>query len=118
MQSRKNQIEYCNELKVSTREVYNNVGKIFCPILNVDIVFNAKGFHHLLYKPDGTARDVNEVIYKLKLFPLAIPVIKNAIGISEERNDVEIRESRKKGAKIKKRENLCPDFNCGKKKIN
>ena len=116
MQSRKNQIEYCNELKTKIRETYNNIGKVFCPILNTEVVFNAKGFHHLLYKPDGTARDVDEVIYKLKLFPLAIPVIKNALGISEERSDVEVRVSRKKGSKIKKGKIYALTSTVGKRK--
>jgi hypothetical protein len=97
----KDQIEYCNILKTSTRETYNNIEKVFCPVLKEYVIFNARGFHHLLYKPDGTARDVCEIIYKMTLFPLAVPVIKNSVGISDER-EIEIRENRKKNTKIKK----------------
>ena len=77
---------------------YNEIGSIYCPILNKDIIFNAKGFHHLHYKPDGTPRNTAEKIYKLLLVPLAIPVIKNAVSIYEKRK-IEIPNSRKKGAK-------------------
>jgi len=101
MESNQKQINHCKTLIINTKATYNSIKKIYCPILEEYVVFNAKGFHHLLYKPDGTARDIVEKIYKLTLFPLAIPVIKNSIGITEERN-IEIRENRKKNAKIKK----------------
>jgi len=77
--------------------LYSEVQHVFCAILEKEIVFNAKGFHHLHYKPDGTSRTVEERIYKLKLFPLVIPVIKNATGIYEER-DILIPKNRKKGS--------------------
>ncbi len=74
------------------------MGSVFCPILNKNVIFNARGFHHLQNKPDGTARDVSEKIHKLTLVPLAPSVVRNAIGIHEERNII-MPESRKKGAK-------------------
>lgn len=91
----------CELLSISVGASYKEIGSIGCPILGTEVVFNRKGYHHLHYKPDGTSRNVEERIHKLALFPLAIPVIKNAIGIKEER-DVEIKATRKKGAKIKK----------------
>jgi len=91
----------CELLSTSTKVSYKEVGSIECPILGTNVVFNRKGYHHLHYKPDGTSRNIEERIHKLTLFPLAIPVIKNAVGIDEER-DVEIRASRKKGAEMKK----------------
>ena len=115
MQSNQKQINYCKTLIINTRTTYNSIKKIYCPILEESVVFNAKGFHHLLYKSDGTARDVSEKIYKLTLFPLAIPVIKNSIGIAEERN-VKIRENRKKSAKIKKGKTYTLVTVVGKKK--
>jgi hypothetical protein len=90
--------EYCDLLSTTAKTSYSAIGSVFCPILNKTIVFNAKGFHHLHYKPDGTARNVSEKIHKLTLVPLAVPVIKNALGIHQER-DIEMPESRKKGAK-------------------
>lgn len=101
MQSEDKGRKYCNELKVKTKESYTKVESVYCSILGSDIKFNSIGFRHLQYKPDGTARDTKEVIYKMKLYPLAIPVIKNAIGISEERK-VQIRVSRRKDSPMKK----------------
>lgn len=94
----KNSEEYCELLNTSTKITYNSIGSIFCPILNKEIIFNAKGFHHLHYKPDGTPRNTSEKIHKLLLVPLAVSVIKNAIGVYEERK-IEMFNSRKKGAK-------------------
>ncbi|MFA6601637.1 MAG: hypothetical protein WCT02_02130 [Candidatus Paceibacterota bacterium] len=92
------QAEYCKLLSSTTRAAYNLIDRVFCQILQKNVVFNAKGFHHLHFKPDGTARNVAETIFKLSLVPLAQAVIKNAIGIQEER-EVIVSVSRKKGAK-------------------
>lgn len=97
----KEKIKYCNTLKINTRKIYNTIKNVYCPVLETKIIFNSVGFHHLIYKPDGTSRKISEVIYKLKLFPLAVPVIKNAMGISEERN-VKVRISRKNKSRFKK----------------
>ena len=94
----KKQIEYCALLSTTTRTAYNNIDRIFCEILQKNVVFNAKGYHHLHNKPDGTARNISEIIHKLTLVPLAVSVIKNATAINEER-EVLIPKSRKKNAK-------------------
>lgn len=98
---KRTRIEHCRILAISTKINYDAIDVIYCPILKENVVFNARGFHHLCYESDGTPRDANEKIYKMTLFPLAIPVIKNAIGMAEERS-VEVRVSRKKNTKLKK----------------
>lgn len=52
----------------------------------MNVVFNAKGFHHLQYKSDRTPRKIIEKIYKLRLVPLIPVVIKNSVHIDQERN--------------------------------
>ncbi len=88
------------EYKEEMRTLYKSIEKVYCPILESDISFNSNGFHHLQYKPDGTARDTKEARYKMKLLPLAIPVIKNAVGIADKRN-VKVRIGRGKRSKLK-----------------
>lgn len=90
--------EYCKLLSTTAKITYNEIGSVVCPILGKEVIFNAKGFHHLHYKPDGTPRDIKERIYKLTLMPLAVSVIKNAIGIHEER-EIDLPANRKRGAK-------------------
>ncbi|MDP3763971.1 MAG: hypothetical protein Q8Q92_05070 [bacterium] len=108
-------LEYCRILTLTTKTTYNQIGEVDCPILGEKVAFTAKGFHHLSNKPDGTVRDVEERIHKLVLVPLAVPVIKNCIGITEERY-VEIRASRKKGAKILKGKTYTLVAKVGRKK--
>lgn len=63
------------------RAWYKNIGKIHCPILNEDIVFNSKGFSHLRYDSFGKERKKSEQMYKIGLLPLVIPVIQTATGV-------------------------------------
>ena len=100
MEDIKQQKEHFYTLKTSTRIAYSSINSVHCPILGEDIVFNSNGFRHLTIKPDGTYRTVKEGIYKLTLFPLAIPTIKSATVISDER-DIKISVGRGKRRKYK-----------------
>jgi hypothetical protein len=64
------------------RTWYKSIKKVYCPILKEYIIFNSKGFHHLIY-PNGKRRPQKEQMYKLGLLPLIIPVIKNSTKISK-----------------------------------
>lgn len=108
-------IEYCKILTSNTKVSYEAIGNVYCPILKETVIFNANGFHHLLYEAGGTPRDVSERIYKLVLFPLVIPVIKNALSVAEER-DIEVKASRKKNAPKKKGKHYALVAIVGKKK--
>lgn len=65
------------------RAWYKTIGKVYCPILNENVIFNSKGFYHLRYDGTKRARKVKEQMYKLGLLPLVIPVITNAKSIVE-----------------------------------
>ena len=95
---------------------YRAIGTIYCPLLKEDVFFNSDGLHHLRYHTDGTARTVSESIYKLTLFPLVIPVIKNAPSIAEKRI-VRIKTGRKKSAHQKNGEMYALVAEVGKKPI-
>jgi len=64
------------------RTCYKSIGKVYCPILKEYVVFNSKGFNHLIY-PNGKWRPKKEQKYKLGLLPLVIPVIKSSTKISK-----------------------------------
>ncbi len=93
------QEELLNKLNQRMRSKYNTIKKVYSQALRKYVIFNAKGFHHLHYKPGGTSRTTSEKIHKLQLLPLAIPVIKNAGSIYEERA-ITIRLGRKKKSSI------------------
>lgn len=60
---------------------YSSIGRVWCPILNSFVHFTAEGRLHLIYKRNRKKRNEKEQIYKLSLFPFAIPVIKNSENI-------------------------------------
>ena len=107
--------DYFNNLKGKTKILFNSINEVDCPILRTKVKFNSIGFRHLIYKPDGTSRKVKEAIYKLRLFPLAVMVIKNSKVISEERN-VELRISRKNNSIKKKAKMFALVAKVGRKK--
>ena len=81
------------------RSIYDSIGTVHCEHLDIDVIFNAKGFHHLYYEGDGTPRNRAEVQYRLKLLPWITHVIRQAKEyIYEERK---ARVSSKKKAPIK-----------------
>lgn len=69
------------KLLIERRIWYNSIKQVYCPILKEYIIFNSKGFQHLIY-PNGKWRPKKEQMYKLGLLPLVIPVIKNSTKIS------------------------------------
>lgn len=81
--------QQAEELLENTREIYDKIHTVYCPCLGAAVSFNAQGFHHFKYHGGGEARTIENVIYKLKLFPLVIPVIKNATFISDYKKDIE-----------------------------
>ena len=75
-------IDKYKELLEGRRAWYKTIVKVYCPILKEYIIFNSKGFHHLIF-PNGRWRPKKEQMYKLGLLLLVIPVIKNAKVISK-----------------------------------
>jgi len=64
---------------LSERRVwYKTLKKVKCECLKADIVFNAKGFYHLLYDGFGKPRSNAERIKRLNLLRHVPIIIKNA----------------------------------------
>ncbi len=67
--------EYLHQLIARARSFYNSIGEIFCPVLNEWVVFNSRGFRHIMKDGSGRTRNVLDQIRRLKLLPLSIPTI-------------------------------------------
>jgi hypothetical protein len=65
----------------SYRSKYDSIGRVWCTILNNHVYFTSEGKNHLIYKENRKKRNETEQRYKLRLFPLVIPVIKSASNI-------------------------------------
>ncbi len=81
-----------HKLVEQKRSWYKSVEKIFCPILNEDVIFNAKGFYHLRCDGTGTMRTENEQRRRLRFLEFSIFIIKNSLIVS----DYQIRVSKGK----------------------
>lgn len=72
-----------DELIISYYARYDNINRVKCKALNSFVYFTSEGRLHLLYKSNRKKRNTNEQRYKLKLFPLVIPVIKYSDKIQD-----------------------------------
>jgi len=95
----KNDRQYLEELNTKMRKIYDSIGRVFCPALQKIVVFNAKGFHHLHYLPNGKPRTAVEQMYKLRLIPLATAVVRNSSNVLEERCKI-VRLVRRRHSKL------------------
>lgn len=68
------------------RLFYKTISKVFCPVLNDWVIFNAKGFYHLRYDGAGKQRLIKEQYRRMNLLKYASQVI------SSGRNFIETRE--------------------------
>lgn len=90
------QVLYSKKLLEEIRVGYFSIGRVYCPCLDVEITFNAQGFHHFKYHGGGEARHTTGIIHKLKLFPLVIPVIKRARTVTDYEKTVEPKNRKNK----------------------
>ena len=75
------------ELIAKTRIKYDSIGRIWCPVLGAYVHFTSEGRIHLIYKGNRKKRPVREQYYKLNLFPLVVPAIKQSNNIKSLRTD-------------------------------
>ena len=80
------EILYQNLLE-TRRTWYNELGRIYCKAIEADVVFNAKGFYHLLHDGHGKPRTLADRVKRLSLLPMAVSIITNAIVIDKHRNE-------------------------------
>lgn len=79
------QADSFKEFLEEKRSWYKKIGKVFCPVLNEWVFFNAQGFRHLRYNGFGKERDKKQQIFRINLLQYSISVIKLAQNVSEHR---------------------------------
>jgi len=77
--------ERLSEFFRAQRARYDTHPSTHCPALRADVIFNAKGFHHLQSHTDGKMRTVKEQLHKINLLPFVVQIIKTASHV-EHRN--------------------------------
>jgi hypothetical protein len=64
-----------DEIKYVAEERYKKVGSIHCPVLKLDVAFNAKGLDHIKLKSWNKARNEKDQYTRLKLLHLVPEII-------------------------------------------
>ena len=66
-----------DKIKEDAKQYFDQTGKIPCPAFENEMVhFTSEGFNHLIYKGSRRERDKSEQIFRFKLLPLAVKLIK------------------------------------------
>ncbi len=71
------------------RSEYNLLPDVFCPHLQENIVFNAKGFGHLLYKNGARRRSEQDSLLRFDYLKKAVEVLRITTTVQEK----EVREN-------------------------
>ena len=72
-----------NHVKKCAEGQYKKINSIFCPFLNRNVNFNAKGLDHIKFKEWNKARLISEQYLRLKFLKLAPLVIEKASTLQE-----------------------------------
>lgn len=88
-------------LKKDANQYYNKINKVYSPIFKENIIFNAKGFNHIIYKTARTERERSSQILRFKLLPLAYKLIKISTTFQEFEETIKEFNIKKHKKKIK-----------------
>jgi hypothetical protein len=64
------------ELRKNTEEYYRTIGRIWCPTLNISIVFDKTGFRHLI-RQGNSQRPKSEQKRRFALLAQAVKILKS-----------------------------------------
>lgn len=71
------------DLKRKARAYYKSIKPIYCPYFSERVVFNSKGFKHLIYEDKGHQRTRSEQYLRLSLFPKGVRMLLIATVVQE-----------------------------------
>ena len=90
-------------IKDKAESFYKNLDFVYCPYLEENVYFNAKGLEHLKFKRKNYARVIDDQFIRLKLLNLAPKVIKlsrTVQGLSIGKNFEIIRSNNRNDKKL------------------
>ncbi len=71
------------KIKESGRQYYKSIGKVYCPYFKEAVVFNTKGYRHLIFNSWNAARTQNEQHTRLKILPYAVKILEKSHTLQE-----------------------------------
>ena len=75
---------YFDDKKEKARQIYSGHTKIYNPYFKTEIILNSDGFHHIQFSA-RRERDKREQLFKFRLLPLGLEIIKKSGTIQEYR---------------------------------
>ena len=78
------------KLLQETRVWYKSIGKVYCPALKADVLFNSAGFRHLLFNISDMPRPMEERIRRLRLVQYAPFILQTSIEVGWRRKMGEV----------------------------
>jgi len=75
--------EYYLKQKEKAKQVFEKANSTYCPYFDKEIVFNADGFHHLMFLPNRRERSHKAQLLKFSLLPLAVDVVRKSGTVQE-----------------------------------
>jgi len=71
------------KLKNKTYQKYKKIGRVHCPYLKRQVVFNSHGFRHMIYRNRKNKRDEKSQLMRFQLFPKAVKLLRKTTTIQE-----------------------------------
>ena len=71
------------ELKNKTYRSYKKIKQVYCPYMKTTVVFNAKGFWHMIYTGRNEKRDISTQKLRFILLKKAVAVIRITTTLQE-----------------------------------
>lgn len=65
------------------KDVYSNLSDVYCPFLGEIVLFNNKGFRHLLYKAGNRKRSSSEIEIRTAMLIMAREVLEITTTVQE-----------------------------------
>jgi len=90
------------KLREDAQNFYSSIRKVFSPVFNQEVYFNAEGFNHIIFKGSRSERERPSQILRFKLLPLALKLIKVSTTYQEFEESIKEFEIKSFKKKVKK----------------
>jgi len=78
------------QAKNKTYREYKKIDKIYCPYFKTDVVFNSKGFWHIVYTARNKKRDGKTQELRFRLLDKAVKILKITTTLQEYEQNAKI----------------------------
>ena len=96
---------YNNE-KDKAYKKYKEIGKVHCPYLKTEVVFNSNGFRHLIYKNQYVKRDEKTQLFRFRLLSKAPKLLGLTTTIQEKDSYTSTMEVKEYGKKVRRKKKV------------